>query len=150
MTSTEAAARQNRKPGMLVVMRVVGVLAVVLAAIHIALLLLFTGEEEHEKPTRLTKEAGVRSFFTAAGNFHCPPTTNYTPEEVAQHASEADLWVVVDKNVLDMSTFVRHHPGGLLIMEAAGGADAADLFAQHHSPSTVQLFQKYCVGQLKE
>ncbi|RNF20056.1 uncharacterized protein Tco025E_03885 [Trypanosoma conorhini] len=92
----------------------------------------------------------VHNFFVSAGGFRCQQAAYFAREEVARHASESDLWLVIDGNVLDVSLFVRQHPGGLLIMEGAGGRDAAALFSEFHLPSTVKLFEKYCIGRLKE
>ncbi|ESL10471.1 hypothetical protein TRSC58_01796 [Trypanosoma rangeli SC58] len=92
----------------------------------------------------------VRKFFASAGDFRCPPVAYFAREEVARHVSESDLWMVIDGNVLDVSSFVQQHPGGLLIMEGAGGHDAAALFSEFHVPSTVKLFEKYCIGRLRE
>ncbi|ORC87710.1 uncharacterized protein TM35_000201190 [Trypanosoma theileri] len=120
----------------------------------IALLLVLrwhpTEVEEHSLEENEVEEKYTRDFFASAGNFRCPQEVYFSQEEVRRHASEADLWIVINKNVLDVSSFVPKHPGGLLIMEGARLPDAADLFAQNHGPSVVRQLEKFCIGRLKE
>ncbi|KAH9599250.1 Cytochrome b5-like heme/steroid binding domain [Trypanosoma melophagium] len=106
-------------------------------------------EERYNKEEE-AEEVYVREFFASAGNFRCPQPVYYTQEEVGRHANETDLWLLINKNVLDVSSFVQKHPGGLLIMEGARLSDAATLFAQNHDPSVIQQLEKFCIGRLKE
>lgn len=93
---------------------------------------------------------GVGDFFQAAGNYRCPPVRYFTRAEVATHTTQHDLWVVVDGNVLDVSTFVDQHPGGEVLLDGAGGQDMAPIFAQFHHPSSVMLFPSFCIGRIRE
>ena len=36
----------------------------------------------------------------------------YTREEVAQHNTEEDCWVIVGEQVLQLEDFLEDHPGG--------------------------------------
>lgn len=35
----------------------------------------------------------------------------FTREEVSRHATEEDLWIIIDSAVYDLSEFVDLHPG---------------------------------------
>merc|ERR1712216_177117 len=40
-------------------------------------------------------------------------TMEFTRQEVRQHSTKNDLWGIVDGYVLDLTDFVKHHPGGV-------------------------------------
>lgn len=88
-------------------------------------------------------------FFRLAGDFHCLGTRSFTKAEVAQHNTKGDLYVVIDGNVLDVSSFLAQHAGGDALLDGAGGEDMAATFAQFHHPSTVKFFASFCVGRLQ-
>ncbi|KAK2462284.1 hypothetical protein APHAL10511_005590 [Amanita phalloides] len=58
----------------------------------------------------------------------------FTPEEVAQHNKEGDLWIVVDSKVYDLSRFAELHPGGANVLYSSNvaGQDATDVFFGLH------------------
>ncbi|AYU77910.1 hypothetical protein, conserved [Leishmania donovani] len=90
----------------------------------------------------------VEEFYQAAGHLRCPQLQRYTQEEVARHRTKDDLWIVVDSNVLNVSAFVPHHPGGDVILDGVGGQDMATVFAYFHDPSTVRLMLSFCIGRI--
>ena len=51
-----------------------------------------------------------------------PNMTQYTPEEVAQHASQGDCWVILLGEVYDVTDFLSEHPGGVAALSKAGRA----------------------------
>lgn len=61
-------------------------------------------------------------------------------DDVAKHAVEGDLWVVIDGKVYDLSKFGQLHPGGLppLLEASVAGKDASDLFFGLHRASVLQ------------
>lgn len=52
-------------------------------------------------------------------------------KEVAQHSTADDFWTVIDGVVYDMSGYVPAHPGGAIILLAAG-TDCTVMFHQYH------------------
>ena len=48
--------------------------------------------------------------------------------DVAKHNTKADCWVVVDGQVLDVTSFLSEHPGGELAILTFAGKDATEEF----------------------
>jgi len=57
--------------------------------------------------------------------------------EVAKHNSKTDCWVVVDGNVLDVTSFLSEHPGGELAIITFAGKDATEEFNMIHPPDVI-------------
>lgn len=75
--------------------------------------------------------------------------TYYTLEDVKQHTSENDCWMIIKDCVYDVSDF--KHPGGKII-KTGYGTDATDLFYNpyiKHSSHAKKLLKKYYIGKLK-
>ena len=53
-----------------------------------------------------------------------PDVTGYTMDEVSKHTSKTDCWVVVAGKVLDVTNFLKDHPGGELAILTFAGKDA--------------------------
>ncbi|XP_045479898.1 cytochrome b5-like isoform X2 [Harmonia axyridis] len=67
----------------------------------------------------------------------------FTKEEVLRHdgKKEKDVWLIIDKNVYDVTTFLKDHPGGSELVEEYAGKDATSAFheAGHSSDARKQL-----------
>merc|ERR1719281_1500099 len=61
----------------------------------------------------------------------------YTAEEVAKHVSNTDCWVILHGNVLDVTKFLKEHPGGELAIMTFAGKDATHEFDMIHPPDVV-------------
>jgi cytochrome b involved in lipid metabolism len=73
----------------------------------------------------------------------------YSIEEVREHNTETDAWVVIDGKVLDVTSWVPKHPGGSHLIAAFAGNDCSDEFAAFHFPQTYSFLKTYQVGELK-
>merc|ERR1719198_2511921 len=72
-----------------------------------------------------------------------------TMEEVAKHTSKSDCWVVVDGQVLDVTSFLSEHPGGELAILTFAGKDATEEFNMIHPPDVVGKYAPDAViGQI--
>ena len=49
-----------------------------------------------------------------------------TKQEVAKHTTRDDCWVIVDNKVLDLTRYLRDHPGGMLSVQKRAGGDATE------------------------
>jgi len=73
-------------------------------------------------------------------------------KDVATHKSVEDgLWIIIDNEVYDVSTFINEHPGGPKILKRVGGKDASKQFWKYHSENVLKKYKdKLCIGSVKE
>ena len=67
--------------------------------------------------------------------------------QVEQHASDDDLWLIVDGKVYDASEYMHDHPGGAEIMLNSSGKDATEDFEDvGHSAKARDDLRKLQIG----
>lgn len=74
----------------------------------------------------------------------------YTMNDVAVHNSKNNCWMVINGEVIDVTSFISKHPGGDRILEGCG-IDATSLFKKvpgHNSGIAKMLLNKLKVGTL--
>lgn len=64
----------------------------------------------------------------------------WTKEDVAKHNSEKDCWVIVNGQVLDVTSFLKDHPGGKKAILLFAGKDATEEFNMLHKPDVVDKY----------
>jgi len=69
----------------------------------------------------------------------------YSVEDVAKHATEKDCWVVVADQVLNVTSFLKDHPGGALAILTFAGRDATEEFNMIHPPGVIEKYAPECV-----
>ncbi|MES1917134.1 MAG: hypothetical protein MHM6MM_008894, partial [Cercozoa sp. M6MM] len=62
----------------------------------------------------------------------CRSVREVTLAEVARHNTKEDAWIVVEGDVLDVTQFMKRHPGGAMALRAVMGLDATDPFLGFH------------------
>eukprot|EP01065_Artemidia_motanka_P044078 TRINITY_DN6220_c0_g3_i2.p1 TRINITY_DN6220_c0_g3~~TRINITY_DN6220_c0_g3_i2.p1 ORF type:complete len:484 (+),score=166.57 TRINITY_DN6220_c0_g3_i2:110-1561(+) len=70
-----------------------------------------------------------------------------TLDEVRQHNTAQDMWVIIGERVYDLSGF-DSHPGGRGILEQAAGRNVTDVFVVTHPPQVQAEKERFCVGTL--
>merc|ERR1712226_1093455 len=60
--------------------------------------------------------------------------------EVAKHTSKTDCWVVLHNQVLNVTNFLKDHPGGELAILTFGGKDATEEFNMIHPPDVIPKY----------
>jgi len=74
----------------------------------------------------------------------------YKYEEVAEHNSQRDLWIIIDKKVYDVTAFQKQHPGGAAVLLQMAGRDATEAaFAAHKTDLPATMMKDFLVGDLK-
>lgn len=75
----------------------------------------------------------------------------FTAEEVAKHKSKDDVWVIIDNQVLDVTSFLPDHPGGAKAILLYAGRDATEEFNMLHDPKVIPRYAADSViGTLKK
>ncbi|KAI8889355.1 cytochrome b5 [Backusella circina FSU 941] len=73
----------------------------------------------------------------------------YTLEQVQQHNSKGDLWMVLHNKVYDVSKFAEDHPGGEEAIYEESGHDATVTFEDiGHSDEAYDMLNDLYIGDL--
>ena len=70
-------------------------------------------------------------------------TRQYTREQVAEHNTAADCWIVVGDRVFDVTRWLERHPGRPAPILALAGKDATAAFWHFHSK---EVFEQYATA----
>ncbi|KAI1078110.1 putative cytochrome b5 [Whalleya microplaca] len=74
----------------------------------------------------------------------------FTFQDVAEHNTKKDLFLVIHDKVYDSTKFVDEHPGGEEVMLDVGGQDATEAFEDvGHSDEARETLEHMLVGSLK-
>ncbi len=79
----------------------------------------------------------------------------FTTSEVSKHNKMSDCWIIIDKNVYDVGSFLDEHPGGADLIVPFCGKDATQAFAtkggknKTHSQAALQLLSGFFIGIVK-
>lgn len=68
----------------------------------------------------------------------------YTWDDVRQHDSASDKWIVINDDVYNVTEWAKRHPGGYRIISHYAGQDATEAFRAFHP--TTKLVSKYMPG----
>ena len=70
-------------------------------------------------------------------------------EEVAQHNSASDCWIIIRDKVYNVTEFLDEHPGGKKAILLYAGKDATQEFEMLHRPDIINKYGKeMLVGSL--
>jgi len=100
-----------------------------------------------------TKDAKEEQVTSQASSSSAPTNkgSSFTMEEVAKHNKKDDIWVVVDGQVLDVTSFLPDHPGGEKAILLYAGRDATEEFNMLHDPKVIPRYAPDAViGTLKK
>jgi flavocytochrome c len=101
---------------------------------------------ESQPATKDAKEEQVTSSSAPTNKGNA-----FTMEEVAKHNKKDDIWVVVDGQVLDVTSFLPDHPGGEKAILLYAGRDATEEFNMLHDPKVIPRYAPDAViGTLKK
>lgn len=69
-----------------------------------------------------------------------PPKFSY--EEVAQHNTKDDCWIIIGGKVYNLTEFIPDHPGGASVLIKFAGRDGTKVFDQAHPKDTLEKYAK--------
>ncbi|KAI2463735.1 cytochrome b5 [Annulohypoxylon bovei var. microspora] len=73
-----------------------------------------------------------------------------TYQDVAEHNTKKDLYIVVHDKIYDATKFIDEHPGGEEVLLDVGGQDATEAFEDvGHSDEARETLEQLLVGSLK-
>ena len=71
-------------------------------------------------------------------------------QELDQHGTGDDLWIVIEGKAYDVSEWARHHPGGQLVLMHQAGRDATQAFHASHSAWVRTMLPAFCKGRMED
>jgi len=75
----------------------------------------------------------------------------YSLQEVAEHCSPSDCWIVLFDKIYDVTSFLSEHPGGEFIILESAGRDATLAFrGTRHGKDSYDSLSKYLIGILPQ
>lgn len=103
--------------------------------------------QKQPEPQKQPKQSKEKKDNT--GPFEIP-SKEFTADEVAKHNKKEDCWCIVKNVVLDLTPFLKDHPGGEQSILNFAGKDATESFDMLHEDNVVVRYAKSCVlGRLK-
>merc|ERR1719160_831183 len=76
----------------------------------------------------------------AAAGAAAPAAAGFTKEDVAKHNTKSSCWVILHDRVLDVTDFLKDHPGGELAILTFAGKDATEEFDMIHPPDVIEKY----------
>nr|MBA4404805.1 hypothetical protein [Nanoarchaeum sp.] len=74
-----------------------------------------------------------------------PAATSYTIQEVSNHNTEQDCWLVIENKVYDVTDYIPNHPNNKILDGC--GKDATQMFSKHPASAKEKL-PNYLLGNL--
>ncbi|MGA1023487.1 MAG: cytochrome b5 domain-containing protein, partial [Aquiluna sp.] len=73
-----------------------------------------------------------------------------TIQEVSNHASKNDCWVIIDGGVYSLDSYMAKHPGGTKVLAALCGKDGTQAFQSQHARQALPKaeLEKHYLGKL--
>lgn len=73
-----------------------------------------------------------------------------TREDVSQHNTEDDCWIIIENKVYDVTKWLPKHPGGSVMILNLAGKDCTEEFKVFHLNPSYALLKPYYKGNVVE
>lgn len=90
------------------------------------------GAGASSRPSAVGAPGGGGGGGSAGGGAAGAPLRKVTAAELARHNTEHDVWLAIDGRVYDFSSYIDLHPGGLALLNNAGGDATAGFHGDQH------------------
>mmetsp|Transcript_4078 Transcript_4078/g.4498 ORF Transcript_4078/g.4498 Transcript_4078/m.4498 type:complete len:661 (+) Transcript_4078:94-2076(+) len=106
-------------------------------------------QQTQKQPEPQNQQQQSKEKRSDSGPFQIP-SKEFTAEEVSKHNKKEDCWCIVKNVVLDLTPFLKDHPGGEQSILNFAGKDATESFDMLHEDNVIVRYAKSCVlGRLK-
>ncbi|TID18165.1 hypothetical protein CANINC_003906 [Pichia inconspicua] len=76
-------------------------------------------------------------------------TKSFTAEQVAEHNTRDDIWIIYNGKVYDVTQYLDEHPGGEEVILDCAGDDATEAFDDiGHSEDAHEQLESLLIGEL--
>jgi hypothetical protein len=73
----------------------------------------------------------------------------YSLDEVKEHKTEKDCWIIIKGRVFDVTKYLDDHPGGVEIVTDLAGQDAGEDYDDvGHSEEANAILEKFLIGKV--
>jgi cytochrome b involved in lipid metabolism len=72
----------------------------------------------------------------------------FTRQQVSQHNTPEDCWVVINGNVYNLTKFKKYHPGGMISITLVAGTDASKEFNAFHNKLIKNIIVPFKIGKI--
>lgn len=69
-------------------------------------------------------------------------------EELSLHNKPDDAWISIERNVYDITDYIRRHPGGKIILKYAGKEGTNAFNKHHHWVNHKYILKERYIGRL--
>ena len=81
---------------------------------------------------------------------------DYTAAEVGKHNTETSCWLIINKEIFDVTSYIKAHPAPKAVMVKSCGKDVTEGFktkkglGESHSEKAMGIKGKLKIGNLKQ
>lgn len=98
-----------------------------------------TAKMEHKEESKVAEKKAEKKVEKKA------EMQVYSLADVSKHNKDKDCWVVVNGQVLNVTNFMKDHPGGKRAIMIYAGKDATEEFNMLHKKEVVQKYAAYTI-----
>ncbi|KAI1440531.1 Oxidoreductase, molybdopterin-binding domain-containing protein [Annulohypoxylon stygium] len=144
------AASSNTVPQAAPIRRRIGPLPILAAGSGLLTILFSVLQPVTDEPLEKSRDATLPTASTTPDDNN-DGLPRYRLTEVKEHGPKSERpWVIYEDKVYDITDWIPGHPGGEVILRAAGGSIEPywDIFSIHKSPYVREILDQYIVGKV--